>query len=222
MLIVALVLCAVIAYLMGSLNSAIIVVRLLKHEDIREHGSKNAGLTNVLRCFGKVPALLTLAGDIAKGVISVFIARFIVNIMLGEGAFDPRLAGYIAGIFVMLGHCFPLYYGFKGGKGALVTAAVLLAVDPPSFAIVIPLFIIIVLITKYVSLGSMIGAAAYPVMTFIIDHFVRHHALHDTLLYTLCAALSGAVVIIMHRENIKRLINGTESKFGQKSPETEK
>lgn len=215
MAVLSILICAVISYLLGSLNSSIIVVRLMKGEDIREHGSKNAGLTNTLRCFGKVPAVLTLIGDIAKGVAAVFLSRLIVTLILGEGV-DLRLTGYIAGIFVMLGHCFPVYYGFKGGKGALVTAAVLLAVDPPSFAVVIPLFIIIVALTRYVSLGSIIGAAAYPVMTFIIDHFMRHDALHNTLFYTLCAAVSGLVVIIMHRGNIKRLLDGTENKFGQK------
>ncbi len=215
MTVISLIAAAVMSYLLGSLNSSIIVVRVLKHEDIREHGSKNAGLTNTLRCFGKVPALLTLLGDIAKGVAAVFLSQLLVHLLAGD-AVDSRLVGYIAGIFVMLGHVFPLYYGFKGGKGALVTAAVLLCVDPISFAIVIPLFIIIVALTRYVSLGSVIGAVAYAVSTFFINHFVRHTQMDITVMYTVCAALSALVIIIMHRSNIKRLLNGTENKFGSK------
>ena len=106
MLILSLILSAVISYLLGSLNSAIIVVRLLKHEDIREHGSKNAGLTNTLRCFGKVPALFTLIGDLSKGVVAVLLSQLIVKLLAGEGAIDLQLVGYIAGVFAIFGHIF--------------------------------------------------------------------------------------------------------------------
>ena len=119
MLILTLLLTAVISYLLGSCNSAIIVVKLLKHEDIREHGSKNAGLTNTLRCYGKVPALLTLIGDLAKGVVAVLISLQIAKLLMGadfesvHALVDKRTIGYISGLFSIIGHIFPLYYGFK-------------------------------------------------------------------------------------------------------------
>ena len=132
MLILTLLLTAVISYLLGSCNSAIIVVKLLKHEDIREHGSKNAGLTNTLRCYGKVPALLTLIGDLAKGVVAVLISLQIAKLLMGadfesvHALVDKRTIGYISGLFSIIGHIFPLYYGFKGGKAVLVSCSILL------------------------------------------------------------------------------------------------
>ena len=222
MLILSLILTAVISYLLGSCNSSIIVVRLLKHEDIREHGSKNAGLTNTLRCYGKGPALLTLLGDLAKGIVAVFLSQFIVRAVAGEGAVDLQYVGYIAGIFAILGHVFPVYYGFKGGKGALVASSVLIVIDPITFAIVIPIFIVISLTTRYVSLGSMIAAAAYPIVTFCINFFVRHHEFSHCIVYTVFALITALLVIYMHRSNIRRLMNGTENKLGQKKPDEPK
>ena len=121
----------VFSYLFGSLNSAIIVCRLLKKQDIRDYGSKNAGLTNVLRVYGKGPALATLLCDLAKGVIAVVVCRLLVHKVMGVEFFgDPHFIGYVAGLFVMLGHCFPVFYGFHGGKGVLLAATTLLAIDP--------------------------------------------------------------------------------------------
>lgn len=122
MLILAILLSAVLSYLLGSFNSSILVVRLLKHKDIRDYGSHNAGLTNTLRCFGKGCAALTLVGDLAKGIIAVLLSRGICELLhTGLTAQnDVHFIGYIAGIFAILGHVFPLYYHFKGGKGVLV------------------------------------------------------------------------------------------------------
>ncbi len=102
------------------------MVRLLKHEDIREKGSKNAGLTNTLRCYGKVPALLTLIGDLGKGIVSVLLSILVFRIMVGSGSFDKQTVGYISGIAAIVGHIFPIYYGFRGGKGVLVSSSILL------------------------------------------------------------------------------------------------
>ena len=128
MLILAIVLSAAISYLLGSCNSAILVVRLWKHQDIREFGSHNAGLTNTLRCFGKGCAALTLIGDLGKGILAVFLSRGICHLLdVGLTAQqDVHFIGYIAGIFAILGHVFPLYYHFKGGKGVLVGVSVFL------------------------------------------------------------------------------------------------
>lgn len=221
MQILALALTAVISYLLGSCNSSIIVVRLLKHEDIREHGSKNAGLTNTLRCYGKGPAALTLIGDLAKGIIAVLLSQLVCRLILGSDFsekyfIDAQAIGYIAGFFAILGHIFPIYYGFKGGKGVLVASSVLIVIDPLTFAIVIPFFILVVIITKYVSVGSISAAVAYPIITFCVNYFARGDALNKALLYTAFTVCTGILLIYMHRANIQRLKAGTENKFSIK------
>lgn len=213
--VIAFFLTAVISYLLGSCNSAIITVKLMKHVDVRDYGSKNAGLTNTLRCFGKVCALFTLIGDLLKGVMAVFISRGIFewfNIGIGANN-DTRFIGYIAGIFAVLGHIFPIYYNFKGGKGILVSAAILLAVDPFSFCIVIPFFAVVLAITKYVSVSSIASAVIYPFVTFVTQYFRSTYTLQEALLNTLLVAVTSIMLIYMHRTNIKRLKAGTENKF---------
>ena len=125
MLILAIVIAAALGYLLGSLNSAILTVRLLKHEDVRQFGSGNAGLTNTLRCFGKLCALFTLIGDLAKGVVAVLLSRFIATALTG-GTADTYMIGAISGIFALIGHVFPLYYGFKVVKCVLVGVSIFL------------------------------------------------------------------------------------------------
>lgn len=208
---VFLILCCVAAYLIGSCNSAIIVIKLLKKEDIRDFGSKNAGLTNVLRCFGKGPALVTLLSDLLKGSLTIVLIKLILSLIGYEG--DIRTVSYIAGFLIMLGHVFPIYYGFKGGKGVLVTATVLLAIDIRTFAIVIPVFIIMLFITRYVSLSSITAAVAYPVVTFLMQYFLMHLELKTVLIHTGIVVLYTILIVYMHRTNISRLKNGTENKF---------
>lgn len=201
----------VFSYLLGSLNSSITVVRLWKKVDIREYGSKNAGLTNTLRVFGKGPALATLICDLAKGAIAVLATRLVAHIC---GSFDETLAiSYVAGIVAMLGHIFPVYYGFKGGKGVLVAGTTLLAIDPITFCIVIPLFIIILYFTRYVSVSSIVAVIGYPVFTFITQMLrdVEEYRINTLLAMVICI-----IVIFMHRTNIQRLKNGTENKFSFK------
>ena len=166
--------------------------------------------------------MLTLLGDLAKGVVAVFLSQRIVQLRAGDDARDMQYIGYIAGIFAIIGHVFPVYYGFKGGKGARVASSVLIVIDPITFGIVIPIFLIISLTTRYVSLGSIIAAAAYPVVTFCINYFVRHHELSHCFIYTGLAVIMALLVIYMHRSNIKRLIDGTENKLGQKKPDEPK
>ncbi|MDO5558269.1 MAG: glycerol-3-phosphate 1-O-acyltransferase PlsY [Oscillospiraceae bacterium] len=202
------ILCAVASYFIGSLNSSIIVVRLLKHEDIRNYGSKNAGLTNTLRCFGKGPALATLISDLLKGSLTIILVKLICS-----GCSDVMAAGYISGFMIMLGHIFPVYYRFKGGKGVLLAASVLIAVDIQTFAIVIPIFIIMLFITRYVSLSSITAAVSYPVVTFIMQYFVRGLEMNEVILHTVLVAITSCLIIYMHKTNISRLKNGTENKF---------
>lgn len=223
---IAILLTAVISYLLGSLNSSIITVRLMKGEDIREKGSKNAGLTNTLRCYGKVPALFTLIGDLAKGVIAVLLSQLVCRMLMGEDYssthfIDSQAIGYIAGFFAIIGHIFPVYYGFKGGKGVLVASSVLIVIDPVTFAIVIPFFILVIIITKYVSVGSISAAVAYPVITFCVNYFLRSDTLEKSLLYTALTVGTGILLIYMHRTNIARLKAGTENKFSVKKTKSD-
>lgn len=216
MLIFAILISAVLSYLLGSFNSSILVVRLLKHQDIREFGSHNAGLTNTLRCFGKGCAALTLVGDLAKGIVAVLLSKGICE-LLGTGLTaqnDVHFIGYIAGIFAILGHVFPIYYHFKGGKGVLVGVSVFLGIDWKVFLCLIVIFAVVLAISKYVSLGSIIAAACCPVVTFLFQFWQRGDLpMWYLWLNTGLAALMGAWVIYMHRTNIQRLKAGNENKF---------
>ena len=216
MLILAILISAVLSYLLGSFNSSILVVRLLKHQDIREFGSHNAGLTNTLRCFGKGCAALTLVGDLAKGIVAVLLSKGICE-LLGTGLTaqnDVHFIGYIAGIFAILGHVFPIYYHFKGGKGVLVGVSVFLGIDWKVFLCLIVIFAVVLAISKYVSLGSIIAAACCPVVTFLFQFWQRGDLpMWYLWLNTGLAALMGAWGIYMHRTNIQRLKAGNENKF---------
>lgn len=216
MLVLAIVLSAVVSYLLGSCNSSILVVRLLKHKDIRDYGSHNAGLTNTLRCFGKGCAALVLIGDVAKGILAVWISRGIC-VLLDVGLTaeqDIQFIGYIAGIFAILGHVYPLYYHFKGGKGVLVGVSVFLGIDWRVFVCLIVIFAIVLVISKYVSVGSIVAAACCPILTFLFQALERGDLPWWYIwLNTALSAVMAIWVIWMHRSNIQRLRAGTENKF---------
>jgi len=211
---------ALLGYLLGSINSAIIFVKLLRGEDVRNFGSGNAGLTNTLRCFGKNCAILTLIGDLSKGVIAVVLSRVFCGLLDG-GIFDGKLTsthyvGYIAGFFAVIGHIFPIYYGFKGGKGVLVGVSTFIAVDPLLFAILIAIFATVLTLSKYVSLASIIAACTVAPLTFAMQYFLFGVKLNISLLYTVLSFIMAMTVIVMHKENIKRLASGTENRFSFK------
>ncbi len=187
---------AIAAYLLGSLNSAIIVSKWKWKQDIRSFGSGNAGLTNMHRVYGKDGAVYTLAGDIAKQIVSVLIGAVVLG----------RYGAYLAGGFCIIGHILPVYYGFKGGKGVLTAATMILVIDPLIFAVLFIIFALVLLITRYVSLSSIIAAITYPA-AIVVAYGTAH------LFELLFALFVGALVIYMHRTNLYRLFNGTESKF---------
>lgn len=199
------------SYLLGSINFAIIITKIFTKKDIRDFGSGNAGMTNVLRSVGKFPAALTLLGDFGKGVLAVFIGKILI-INLG-GMISPSVGVYFAAFFVLLGHIYPIYYKFKGGKGILTTAGALLMIDPISLLICVIVFAIVCVSTRIVSLSSICCAVAYPVATFIV-RVIQKNA--NIWLDTIMAIFIAGIIIFMHRSNIKRLINGTEHKFGKK------
>lgn len=221
MMILASVIAAAIGYLFGSINSAIITVRLLKHEDVRDFGSGNAGLTNTLRCFGKLCALFTLIGDLSKGVAAVLLSQLAAR-LLTDGTADLYFIGALAGIFSIIGHVFPLYYGFKGGKGVLVGVSIFLVLDWRVFCILIGIFAVILLLSKYVSLSSIIATACCPVITFLMQYFLSgsQYTLTWMLIHLGEMLVMAAMIISMHHENIKRLRDGTERRFGEKKKES--
>lgn len=210
------------SYLLGSLNSAIIVSRALYHEDVRTKGSGNAGLTNMLRIYGKKGALLTLFGDIAKTAVALLISAlfFGFNYLGGISIGGEMGECYMAGLFAVLGHIFPVYYKFKGGKGVLVTSTMALILTPVPFAILLLIFIAVVAVSRYVSLGSVIVAVLYPVMLKGYFAVVFGGAPMPPL-----TALSSIVLAILivwcHRANLVRIGDKTENKlsFGKKKDE---
>ncbi len=213
--IIAIAVCVVISYLMGSFNSAIVTVRIMKGEDIRNFGSGNAGLTNTLRCFGKLPALFTLIGDLLKGIIAVLICKLICSLMgIGIGPEnDVYFIGYIAGLCAVIGHIFPIYYGFKGGKGVLVGVSVFIVIDPIVFGILILIFALILAVSRYVSLSSIIATELCPVVTFLVRYYIENETLNLSILYAVMTLPICAIIILMHRSNMARLRNGTENRF---------
>ena len=209
----------IFSYLLGSLNSAIIVCKVWKKKDIRDFGSGNAGLTNVLRVFGKGPALATLLCDLAKGILAVLICRLVVTNLFEVTFFnDSIFIGYVAGISVMLGHIFPVFYGFHGGKGVLIAATTLIAIEPLTCLFAVSVFIIVLIITKYVSVASISAAAAYPIITFLTQKFIIGLE-NGVLLNSLMALIIGVIIIYMNKTNIIRLMNGKEKKLGKKKKE---
>lgn len=215
----AIIAAAGLGYFLGSLNFSIIVVRMMTGRDIRDMGSKNAGLTNTLRCAGKSCALFTLLGDLLKGIIAVALARGLCHLLhagLMPGN-DTHYIGYIAGFFAILGHVFPIYYSFKGGKGVLVGAASFLAVDYKMFLALLAIFAVILALSKYVSLASIISTAYCPLATLLMSWLIDGYSFGRSFLYLIMSLPMAAMVIWMHRSNIQRLLDGNENKFSFKT-----
>lgn len=198
---------ALVSYLLGSVSFAVIVSRIGAKDDVRNHGSGNAGMTNILRSYGKKMAAFTAIGDFGKGVIAVAPGRIIFS-LAGIQGID---AGYIAGLFVILGHLYPLFFGFKGGKGVLTSLGAAVIVSPIPFLVIAGIAIPTVFAVKIVSLISIIGFALYPVVVVAVDLLLNKPFLGE-LIFALVVSGLG---IWKHRGNIQRLRAGTEYKFGQ-------
>ena len=207
---------AVISYFLGSFNFSIILSKTLEKRDIRESGSGNAGATNMLRTYGKHLAMLTMLGDILKVALAIWIAFMILDAPMNmifkivddvETAETIILHKEFAGFFCVLGHIFPLYFKFKGGKGVATCAGMVILVDWRIALILFVIFVITIAVSKMISLGSVIIAILYPVLIAVF---------YKDLVLILIAVLFASIVIIAHRQNIKRIFNGTENKLSSK------
>ncbi len=191
---------ALLGYFLGSVSFSVILTKFKYKKDVREEGSGNAGATNVARSFGMSAGLFTLLCDVLKTVLPMLLGYY----LLGD------LGAAIGGLATVFGHCFPIYFGFKGGKGVSVAAAVALLSDWRLFLIAISVFLIVVLISKYVSLGSITAVSVYAILAFV-PYFGM------SIEKIVLGVATPLIVIFMHRANIKRLIKGEETKFRAKS-----
>lgn len=197
--------CAVIGYLLGNLQTAVFLSKYLYHDDVRQHGSGNAGTTNMLRVFGMKSGVFTFLGDFAKGILSILLGR-----LLGG---EP--GAYVAGFFAVLGHNFPALFGFKGGKGVATSMGIAWMIDPLFGAAATVIGFIIIYLSQMVSLGSLIGFTSFVALVAIFRA--------DEPLKLILAALLFVMMAIRHAENIARLLKGTESKlFQAKKPKNQK
>ncbi len=218
----------VVSYLLGSLSFAVIVSKGIYKKDIRTFGSGNAGMTNVLRTFGKKAAVLTITGDVLKGAISVLVARM----MFTSSQFLPEainsfsifgrefhysqnlymeIAIYLAVAGSFIGHIYPCFFNFKGGKGVSVVAGSLIAATPITLCLALSIFFIIVFTTKIVSLGSIIGSSSYFFITLAYFWITKTVSVPNLI----ASIAFPSIIVWTHRANIKRLMNGTEYRFGK-------
>ena len=204
------ILSVVASYLLGSINSAIIISRALYKEDIRTHGSGNAGLTNMLRTYGAKAAALTLIGDMLKAVLAVLFTSLFFGLTYNNGISLSEYC-YLSGLAAVLGHVFPIFYGFKGGKGVLVAATMTLILCPSHFITLLLIFAVIVVISRYVSLGSIVVAALLPITVCLYIPLVCGVKLSFVIAASII--FLGGFVVWCHRSNIKRLVAGTEKKI---------
>lgn len=204
----------VIAYLMGSISFSVIFSKKFAGFDVRQKGSGNAGSTNVLRTAGKKPAILTLLCDIAKGVLAIFIAYLVGKICkcdIGKSAILVQ----IAGICVVIGHTFPIFFDFKGGKGVATALGVLLITNWQIGLICLVFALVLMALTRMVSLGSIAAAILFPVLCFFISNNYLVGDETTRMTYLLFGIIMAVIVVFNHRSNIQRLANGTENKLGK-------
>lgn len=186
---------AAASYLLGSINTAIIYTCTVHRRDVRESGSKNAGATNAARVFGVKAGVITLAGDFVKTALALLLG----SLLLGQTGV------LVAAMACMIGHCFPVYYRFRGGKGVAVGAAIALLLSPRAFGVMLATFLLAFLFTHRISVCSMAGAIMFPVSLLVFGE--------RDVLTLVCAGFVTAMVWLMHRENLKRLAAGTEPEF---------
>ena len=225
---------AVVGYLLGSVNWAIIVTHSFSRKDIRNEGSGNAGATNVLRSQGVVPAILTSLGDVAKSALAALAGGWLLGVLGSAVVLGPSLVGnpangwltedalrmiggYVGGLACIIGHTAPVFYGFRGGKGVLSTLGMFLVLDYRVALICLGIFIIIVLLSRMVSLGSVLAIGFGPVLVPVFTALVDKKPAPWVVFCTLCAVIVETIIVVKHKENLKRIAAGTERKIGEKA-----
>lgn len=204
---------SMIGYLIGSINLSIILGKLMGKGDIREQGSGNAGTTNTLRVLGKGPAILVFLFDVCKGIIAILIGKLLISFGLSEFE-HPELARELAimcsAFFTILGHNYPIYYNFKGGKGIATSLGVIFMIEWPIGLTCLIFGAVLILLTRMVSAGSIIAAILYPVLVFTIGEALP---ICNGIPYLVFAVLVAALACYRHKSNVERLLNGTENKL---------
>jgi glycerol-3-phosphate acyltransferase PlsY len=207
-MILASLLIVVTAYLLGSLPSGYLLFRLFRHQDIRKSGSGNIGATNVLRSGGKSLAAATFLLDVLKGSSAVWLGGFLGALLAPD--VTPANMKALAALVAVLGHIFPVWLGFRGGKGVATGFGVFLVAAPWAALAAISVFILVLVLSRYVSLASILGAASFPFFAFYFGHGERP-------LFFIAVQIAVALLLIAkHHQNIRRLLSGTESKLGAK------
>ena len=199
---------AIIAYLIGSINFSVILSKKMAGFDVREKGSGNAGTTNMLRSVGKKAAAITLVCDILKGVVAILLAMLMNKIFPNS---NGALLVQIAGVAVILGHTFPIFFKFKGGKGVATSLGVLIMSNWQIGLICLVFALILIILTQMVSVGSIAAAILYPVLTIFIPQ--NYIIPGNYIIYSIVLAV---IIVFNHRENVKRLLSGTENRISFK------
>ncbi len=213
-LLLACLLTAVESYLLGSIIFGVLIAKGMYHDDVRTHGSGSAGMTNMLRNYGKLAAALTAAGDVGKGALAVLIGEWLFAVLAPNVGLNPVCGAYLGAIFAVIGHTKPIFFGFKGGKGVLISAGAAIATEPLVALILFLLFCVEFAITRIVSLGSVIIAVLYPIATLSYWVIWKNVNLASAVFIGVCTTAMELMVLYMHRTNIQRLRNGTEYRFG--------
>lgn len=220
MAVLILIISCVLAYLLGSISFAVIISERFIKKDVRELGSGNAGMTNVMRNAGVLPGLLTFVLDCLKGIVAGLLGKLVVFPYLfsitHNAVFSTTNGALVLGIFCMLGHLFPIFFQFKGGKGVATVGGVGIAACPLAFLVALAFFLAVTIITKMVSAGSIAAAVTLPFAIFFLEKYYNAAAGYSPVLSLLLMGCMCLCVIIKHSENIKRILKGTERKLGDK------
>ena len=195
---------AVIAYFCGCFNGAVIVSKYILRDDVRTHGSGNAGLTNFYRTFGGPLTLVVILTDVFKAIVAIWVGMFLFRQMIANEVLVVALSKYWAGLFCLLGHMFPCMFHFKGGKGILSGGAIAIMIDWRIALVVWGGFLILAVLTRYVSLGSSSTGITLPIITWLV---------YRDGIILLLSLIIGGLILFKHRSNLQRLAQGTESKF---------
>ena len=207
---VAYIIIAIIAYLIGSVNFSVLISKKMAGFDVREKGSGNGGTTNVLRTVGKKAAALTLLADVLKGVVAIFIAWVVGKFAKS----NPAILVQLAALAVVLGHTFPVFFGFRGGKGIATSLGILLLLNWEIGLICLIFAVALMALTRMVSLGSISAAVLFPILTIFIN---EHYLVAGN--YFIFGIIMAAFIIFNHRSNVKRILEGTENKLSFKKKE---